>query len=104
MNMPSLVIMGEDDPLTDPAATSAHVDAIADAKELLFYVGEDHAPDTRTSGQLGPSVYVYPADWLADRAAGVPPESRLITVDALGQPTPSPGRLLPAIPTARRRT
>lgn len=46
MNMPSLVIMGEDDPLTDPAATSAHVDAIADAKELLFYVGEDHAPDT----------------------------------------------------------
>ncbi len=85
MNMPSLVIMGEDDPLTDPAATFAHVDSIAGAKELLFYVGENHAPVTRSSGQLGPSVYVYPADWLADRAAGVPLESQLITVDALGK-------------------
>lgn len=85
MAMPSLVIMGEDDPLTDPADTFRHVDALAGPKELLFYVGEDHAPLTRGAGQLGPSVYVYPADWLADRAAGVPLESRMVTVDALGR-------------------
>lgn len=85
MAMPSLVIAGEDDPLTDPAQTFAHFDAISGPKELLFYVGEGHAPVTRSSGQLGPVVYNYPADWLADRAAGVPLQSQIITIDARGE-------------------
>jgi dienelactone hydrolase len=85
MTMPSLVIAGEDDPLTDPAETFRHVDSIAGPKELLFYTAEDHAPLTRGSGQLGPAVNLYPADWLADRARGVPLTSQLITVDSLGR-------------------
>lgn len=84
MAMPSLVIAGEDDPLTDPAQTFAHVDALAGPKELLFYVGEQHAPVTRSSGQLGPVVSNYPADWLADRAVGIELESRIIIVDERG--------------------
>lgn len=72
MSMPSLIIAAEDDPRTDPAQTFAHFDAIAGPKELLFYVGEDHAPVTRPSGQLGPVVYNYPAD-LAGRPGSRPP-------------------------------
>lgn len=90
LRMPYLVIMGEDDPLTDPAQTFAHLNAVPDPKELLFYVGEDHGPVTRSAGRLGPPVFRYIPDWLADRAAGRPLESRIIIVDALGRLHPEP--------------
>ena len=83
--MPYLVIMGEDDPLTDPEQTFAHLNAVAGPKELLLYTAEDHAPVTRRSGRLGPAVFLYVVDWLADRADGRPLSSRLITVDSLGR-------------------
>ena len=85
ITMPYLVIMGEDDPLTDPEQTFAHLNAVPGPKELLFYTGEDHAPVTRSSGQLGPAAFLYIVDWLSDRAQGRPLESQLITVDALGR-------------------
>ena len=85
ITMPYLVIAGEDDPLTDPGQTFEHLNHVPGPKQLLFYTGEDHAPMTRGSGRLGPAVMTYPADWLADRAAGRPMESQRITVDYLGQ-------------------
>ena len=85
ITMPYLVIAGEDDPLTDPQQTFDHLNHVPGPKELMFYTGEDHAPVTRGSGQLGPAVMVYAADWLADRAAGRPLTSQKITVDALGR-------------------
>jgi len=90
ITMPYLVIMGEDDPLTDPAQTFSHLNAVPGPKELLFYVGEDHGPVTRSSGQLGPPVFRYIPDWMADRAAGHPLGSRIITIDALGRLHPEP--------------
>jgi len=90
LTMPYLVIMGEDDPLTDPEQTFSHLNAVPGPKELLFYVGEDHGPVTRSAGQLGPPVFRYIPDWMADRAAGRPLESRIITVDALGRLHPEP--------------
>lgn len=86
LTMPCLVIAGEDDPLTDPQQTFDHLNNVPGPKVLLFYTGENHAPVTRRSGQLGPAVMIYPADWLADRAAGIPVESQKITVDSLGRP------------------
>ncbi|KWV34058.1 alpha/beta hydrolase family protein [Micromonospora rifamycinica] len=85
ITMPYLVMMGEDDPLCDPADTYDHLNTVVGPKELFFYTGEHHAPVTRTSGRLGPAVFVAVADWLADRAAGVPPVSRHVTIDALGR-------------------
>lgn len=85
ITMPYLAVMGEDDPLCDPADTYAHLNAVRGPKELLFYTGEHHAPVTRTSGRLGPSVFVAVADWLGDRAAGRPAESRHTTVDFRGR-------------------
>lgn len=85
ITVPYLVVMGEDDPLCDPADTYKHLNAVHGPKELLFYVGEHHAPVTRTSGRLGPAVFVAVADWLADRAAGIPVTSRHVTIDGLGR-------------------
>jgi dienelactone hydrolase len=85
ISMPYLVVMGEDDPLCDPADTYEHMNAVAGPKELMFYTGEHHAPVTRTSGRLGPAVFLAVADWLADRAAGEPVTSRHITIDFLGR-------------------
>jgi cephalosporin-C deacetylase-like acetyl esterase len=85
IRMPYLVIMGEDDPLTDPEDTYRHLNAVPGPKELLLYVGEHHAPVTRTAGRLGPAVFLAVADWLADRAAGHPLGSRHTVVDARGQ-------------------
>lgn len=88
--MPYLVVMGEDDPLTDPVQTIEHLNNVTGPKELLFYVGEDHAPVSRPSGQLGPASFLYIVDWLADRASGKPLESQRITVDAIGRLHPEP--------------
>lgn len=85
ITVPYLVVMGEDDPLCDPADTYAHLNAVPGPKELLLYTGEHHAPVTRTAGRLGPAVFVAVADWLADRAAGIPVSSRHTTVDRLGR-------------------
>ncbi len=85
LTMPYLVIAGEDDPLTDPQQTFDHLNQVPGPKELMLYTGEDHAPVTRGSGQLGPAVLVYAADWLADRAGGRNLESRKITIDSLGR-------------------
>ena len=84
LSMPCLVIAGEDDPLTDLEQTYQHLNDVPGPKELLLYTGEDHAPLTRSSGQLGPLHAVYAADWLAERAAGRALESRHITIDYLG--------------------
>lgn len=85
LSMPYLVIAGEDDPLTDLQQTFDHLNNVPDPKVLLLYTGEDHAPLTRSSGRLGPAVIIYPADWLADRAAGHAVESQKITVDSPGR-------------------
>jgi cephalosporin-C deacetylase-like acetyl esterase len=85
IRMPYLVVMGEDDPLTDPEDTYRHLNAVAGPKDLMFYVGEHHAPVTRTAGRLGPAVFLATADWLADRAAGLPLASRHTIVDARGR-------------------
>lgn len=88
ITMPYLVIMGEDDPLTDPEQTFSHLNNVPGPKELLFYTGDTHAPVTRRSGQLGPPVFRYIVDWLADRASGAPLSSQRITVDATGRQHP----------------
>jgi pimeloyl-ACP methyl ester carboxylesterase len=85
IHMPYLVVMGEDDPLTDPVDTYRHLNAVPGPKELLFYIGEHHAPVTRPAGRRGPAVFLSVADWLADRAAGIPLASRHITVDSRGR-------------------
>ncbi len=90
LTMPYLVIAGEDDPLTDLEQTYQHLNNVPGVKELLLYTGEDHAPVTRSSGQLGPNHAIYAADWLVDRAAGKPLESRQITIDYLGHPHKEP--------------
>ncbi|MEV4517960.1 alpha/beta hydrolase [Dactylosporangium sp. NPDC049525] len=90
ITVPYLVVMGEDDPLCDPVDTYDHLNAVRGPKELLFYTGEHHAPVTRSSGRLGPAVFVAVADWLADRAAGHPVTSRHTTVDFLGRPHVEP--------------
>lgn len=84
LTMPYLVIAGEDDPLTDLEQTYQHLNAVPGPRELMLYTGEDHAPVTRSSGQLGPNHMVYAADWCADRAAGKPLESTHVVVDYLG--------------------
>ena len=84
LTMPYLVIAGEDDPLTDPQQTLDHLNNVPDPKQLLLYVGEDHAPVTRSSGQLGPAHQSFVADWLADRADHQPTESLYMIVDAFG--------------------
>ncbi|MFE0379343.1 alpha/beta hydrolase [Streptomyces inhibens] len=85
IHMAYLAVMGEDDPLCDPVDTYRHLNDVAGPKELLFYVGEHHAPVTRPAGRLGPAVFVAVADWLAERAAGVPLASRHTTVDSRGR-------------------
>ncbi len=85
INMPYLVVMGEDDPLTDPTDTYRHLNAVPGPKELLFYVGEHHAPVTRTSGRLRPAVFLAVADWLAYRAAGVSLAAVHTTIDSKGR-------------------
>lgn len=85
IQMPYLVAMGEDDPLTDPNDTYRHLNAVPGPKQLLFYVGEHHAPVTRRSGRLGPAVFLAAADWLADRAASIPLDSRHTVVDSRGR-------------------
>ncbi|MFE4973300.1 alpha/beta hydrolase family protein [Kitasatospora sp. NPDC056651] len=85
IRMPYLAAMGEDDPLCDPADTYRHLNSLSGPKELLFYVGEHHAPVTRTAGRLGPQVFLAVADWLADRAGGLPPGSRHTVVDSRGR-------------------
>jgi dienelactone hydrolase len=85
LTMPYLVIAGEDDALTDPQETFEHLNNVPDPKQLLLYTGEAHAPVTRGSGRLGPPNDVFAADWLADRAAGKPLESRKIVVDSTGR-------------------
>jgi cephalosporin-C deacetylase-like acetyl esterase len=85
ITMPYLVVMGEDDPLCDPVDTYNHLNAVPGPKELMFYTGEHHAPVTRTSGRLGPAVFLAVADWLADRSQGVPLSSRHTTIDSLGR-------------------
>ncbi|QMU67346.1 S9 family peptidase [Streptacidiphilus sp. P02-A3a] len=84
IRMPYLAVMGEDDPLCDPVDTYGHLNAVAGPKELLLYTGEHHAPVTRPSGRRGPQVFLAVADWLADRAAGIPFDSRHTIVDARG--------------------
>jgi cephalosporin-C deacetylase-like acetyl esterase len=85
IHMPYLVVMGEDDPLTDPQDTYRHLNAVPGPKQLLLYTGEHHAPVTRGSGRLGPAVFLAVADWLADRAAGIPLDSQHTVVDSRGR-------------------
>lgn len=85
IHMPYLVVMGEDDPLTDPQDAYRHLNAVPGPKQLMLYVGEHHAPVTRPSGRRGPAVFLAVADWLADRAAGTAIESQHTIVDSRGR-------------------
>ncbi len=81
---PYLVAAGEDDQLSDAAATFAFLNSLPGPKSLIFYEGEDHGMHASRAGRLGPEAYTMVADWLLDRVAGVAAGSSYIEVDATG--------------------
>ena len=85
MKMPSFVLAGEDDELTDFGKTVEHVNHIRGPKTLLVYSGELHGLSDTRSSLLGPPAFPFIADWLADRAADKHLDSAYIVVDQTGQ-------------------
>lgn len=87
---PYLVCAGEDDQLSDIAATYAYMNAVTAPKTLVVYQGENHGLHSRSSGQMGPEAFTFVADWFLDRAAGEKAQSLHMLVDMKGKPTVTP--------------
>ena len=85
LTMPYFVMAGEDDSLSDIACTFEHLNRVPGSKTLVLFAGEEHGMGGSRSSQLGPPFFPMIADWLADRAKGLPPDSMYIVVDTLGQ-------------------
>ncbi|MGH7904993.1 MAG: alpha/beta hydrolase family protein [Candidatus Binataceae bacterium] len=82
---PYMAIAGEDDELSPIENTYRLMEQMTCPKELIVYQGERHSLHSTTSTALGPSPHTYIADWLADRLAAKPMESRRMFVDLAGQ-------------------
>jgi fermentation-respiration switch protein FrsA (DUF1100 family) len=85
---PYLVIAGEDDELSPIEYTYEILNTIQSPKQLVLYQGEKHALHSASSSALGPHWGVYAAEWIKDRLAGKPAESKSILVDLMGQTHP----------------
>ncbi len=85
LTMPTFVMCGEDDSLSDVACTIEHLNAVSGPKTLVMYAGEEHGMGGSRSSQLGAPFFLVVADWLADRAKGKPLESTYGVVDTTGQ-------------------
>ncbi len=83
--MPYFVMAGEDDSLSDFGCTIKHLNNVPGPKTLIVYAGEEHGIGGSRSSQLGSPFFPLIADWLADRAKGVPLESTYNVVDTFGQ-------------------
>ncbi len=90
IHCPYLVCAGEDDQLSDIAATYAYMNAVTAPKTLVVYQGENHGLHSRSSGQMGPEAFTFVADWFLDRAAGEKAQSLHMLVDMKGKPTVTP--------------
>jgi len=87
IDAPYLAIGGEQDELSPIEESFDLYARIGAPKELVMYEGETHGLFTTTSTSLGPSPQDLLADWLLDRARGVPVESGYTFVDAAGRTT-----------------
>ncbi len=90
IQVPYLVIAGEDDELSDISYTFEHLNRVQGPKTLVLYSGGLHGLGPVPSFLLGPFNFVFMADWLRDRADGKPLESQYIPVDSTGQTHPQP--------------
>jgi pimeloyl-ACP methyl ester carboxylesterase len=88
LQVPYLVVAGEDDELSPIEYTYGLLGRIKAPKELLLYQGERHALHTDSATALGPSWLGYMLDWLRDRVDGKPMESKYTLVDLVGQTRP----------------
>ncbi|HVB35489.1 MAG TPA: alpha/beta hydrolase [Patescibacteria group bacterium] len=82
---PYLAIAGEDDELSPIENAYELMKRLGGPKELLVYEGEKHSMPSAPSSMLGPNPMDYRAEWLADRLAGKPMESRNLFVDFTGK-------------------
>ena len=82
---PYLIVAGEDDSLSPIEFTYELLESIKAPKQLLLYQGELHGLKSTSSSALGPSSFVYVAEWLKDCLDGKPMESKKILVDMMGQ-------------------
>ncbi len=87
---PYMVCAGEDDQLSDVAATYAYMNAVTAPKTLVVYQGENHGLHSRSSGQMGPEAFTFVADWFLDRAAGEKAQSLHMVVDLKGKLSVAP--------------
>lgn len=87
---PYLVCAGEDDQLSDIAATYTYMNAVTAPKTMFLYQGENHGLHSRSSGQMGPEAFTVVADWFLDRAAGEKAQSQHVLVNMQGRPTVTP--------------
>ena len=85
LNMPYLVLAGEEDQLSDITCTIDHLNTVPGPKTLMIYAGEEHGMGEARSAQLSVPFFTVIADWLVDRAAGKPLESTYNLVDSTGQ-------------------
>lgn len=90
IKVPYLVVGGEDDELSDIGYAFEHLNRMQGPKTLLLYSAKQHQLSDVPSYLLGPSDFVFMADWLQDRADGKPMESQYIPVDSTGRTHPQP--------------
>lgn len=90
MQVPWLSVAGDADELSPIRHTYELAAACPAPAPLLVYESERHALSGAPSTVLGPSWLTYTADWLAERAAGVPAEERFDYVTASGAVEPRP--------------
>lgn len=81
---PYLAVAGEDDQLSRIEYTYQFFENLAGPKQLLVYEGAEHGVLGSAAVANGPNVATYMADWLADRFAGKPTETKHMKVDAAG--------------------
>ena len=93
MTVPWLVIAGEEDDLSPIEHTYALAASTQGSVNLLVYEGERHSLQALDAGlggsaaSNGPNWYTWAADWLLDRARGVPVQDRFDYVASDGQVT-----------------
>lgn len=85
IQVPYLILAGEDDELSDIGYTFSHLNQVPGPKSLVLYCGGAHEMGAVHSYLLGPFNFVILSDWLRDRADGKPMESEYTVVDSTGQ-------------------
>lgn len=84
---PVLIIAGSEDQLSPIEYSYDLFERIQAPREILVYEGANHGLGEATSVAFGDNPRVYQADWLADRIAGRPAESRQSWIDSQGRRT-----------------